>query len=119
MRPGGRRKRVLLVEADAALARVLTRDLGRQYSVAAVPRISAALRLFAGGERFDVVCCARRVGDGTAGSLFDVLHRRWPRVRRIVYVDGGSVRGRVRLLADAIVDASASLAALRDALDGA
>jgi DNA-binding NtrC family response regulator len=113
-----RSRRILLVEADDALALVITRLLDRHHTVVPVTSVAAALRLLEGPRRYDVVLSARRIGAETAGQLFDVVRRRWPDMRRIVYAEGARVIGRGKRLADNIVDASASFADLIAAIDG-
>lgn len=112
------RLRILLVEADARLAGVVARELGRRHRVAVVATIASAIEVMLERKKVDVVIAAYRVDDGTAGKLFAMLLRRWPRVRRIVYGDPRRMRSPATARADAVVDASANFDELIRAVDG-
>ncbi len=99
--------RILLVEADEQLADVVARHVGRRHRVVVVPSIARALALVRQRQPIDVVVANYYVGDGTAGKLFALLRRRWPRVRRIVYGDLRRMRSPATSAADAVVDAAA------------
>jgi DNA-binding NtrC family response regulator len=113
-RPGQRR--VLLVEALAPLARVLTRQLAERYEVVNAASVSQAVAVLHAGKRVDFVVSSYQLGSETAGKLFAIVRRRWPNVRRVLYADEQGLRRPARALAHIVVDTGAPLEALVDTL---
>jgi DNA-binding NtrC family response regulator len=108
-------RRVLLVESDEAMARVLERELSRAHRVLTVSTIARALALLDHHTRVDVVVAAYRLKDGTASKLFDVVARRWRQVRRVLLKDAAGALPR-RTQADSVVDTSANFEDLLNAI---
>jgi DNA-binding NtrC family response regulator len=84
-----RRRRILLVEHDPLMAKIVARELERHHRVFVVPGISAAMRKLtvAGGPVFDVVITAYRLRGETGIKLLSMVARRWPYIRRLLYAD--------------------------------
>lgn len=80
------RRIVVLVESDAALSRILTRELSAR-SVIAVTGVAEALRALEREAGAAVVLSSYKLKDGTARKLFVVAKRRWPRLLRILYAE--------------------------------
>ena len=95
-------RRVLLVEPDRALGRILERVLSRQHKVTVSTSAEAALRVL-GGSPADVVVTAYRLHGATARQLLTHLRHGWPRPRVVVYAAEADLRAPVRALADAVV----------------
>jgi CheY-like chemotaxis protein len=108
-------RRILLVESDEAMARVLERELSRAHRVTTVATIARALALLDHHARFDVVVAAYRLRDGTASKLFDVVARRWRPIRRVLLKEGAAAPAR-RVLADSVVDTGANFEDLLNAI---
>jgi DNA-binding NtrC family response regulator len=109
-------RRVLLVESEEPMARVLERELSRVHSVIRVPTVARALALLDQGTRVNVVVAAYHLRDGTATRLFEVVARRWHNVRRVLLRDqrtGGPAR---RAMADVVIDHASNFADLLDAI---
>ena len=84
-----RRRRILLVEHDPLMAKIVARELERHHRVFVVSSISAALRklTIAGAPVFDVVLSAYRLRGETGLKLHEIVARRWPYLRRLLYAD--------------------------------
>ena len=108
-------RRLLLVESDPTMAKVLERELARVHRVLTVPTVSRALALLDGGRPIDVVVAAYRLRDGTAVRLFDVVARRWKHIRRVLLREEVTPPGR-RLHADAVVQTESSFEDLLNAV---
>jgi len=110
------RRRILLVEPDPDLARVLERELERTQTVVVVPTLARALAVLEAGTRLHVVLSANRLRDKTAAALFWLVRRRWSYLRRVVYAPAGRVRRPTRELAHAVVATEAPFEELLDAI---
>jgi len=62
-------RRVLVVDDDDMLRRILARTLRRTYGVIEVGNAESALEMLAGGQSFDVILCDLNL-DGMSGSQF-------------------------------------------------
>src|ERR1700748_3925557 len=83
-------RRVLLVEADRPLARVIPRALSPRYLVTPQPSAEGALHLLERGLDVHVVLSAYRLSHGTTARwLLSAVRRRWPRLRLPVSAPGG------------------------------
>jgi DNA-binding NtrC family response regulator len=109
-------RRILLVESDPAMAKVLERELGRVHRVLTVPTVSRALALLDQGRPVDVVVAAYRLRDGTAARLFDVVSRRWRHVRRVVLREADAPPPGRRLHVDSVVQTWSSFEDLLNAV---
>lgn len=102
------RRRVLLVDDDAAVLAALGRML-RAHEVTAVPSVEAARAVLATGARFDVAFCDVMMPDEPGTALWTSLRDRWPEaVARFAFISGGVFEPAVR---DAIDRSGAPLLA--------
>jgi DNA-binding NtrC family response regulator len=110
------RLRVLLVEPDPALQRVVGRELGRYHTVLEAPSIARAIDLLTRDDRIQVLVSAYALDGATAAKLFGIAARRWPRVRRILYTDRAPLRAPMQRLAQGVVDPAAPFEELLNAI---
>ncbi len=92
-------RRVLLVESDRALARVIARALERRHRVTVVESVSAAVKALAGrgSSAVDVVVANYELGRRASGaSLSRTVGARWPGIKRVVYASGEVPRENLR-----------------------
>jgi DNA-binding NtrC family response regulator len=97
-RPG----RVLVVDDEPAIGRVLRVLLSREHHVVAETSASAALDRIANGERFDAILCDVSMPDASGPDLLDAIRLSAPElVERVVFMSGGitSVPLRMRVAA--------------------
>jgi two-component system NtrC family sensor kinase len=88
------RTRVLVVDDDALVGRLLERFLKRHYDVTVVTSAAAALARIEAGERYDLILCDRIMPGMTGEALYDVLLGTAPeQVERMVFLSGGVVEG--------------------------
>ncbi len=82
--------RVLIIDDDLLLRKVLSRWLQRDYSCECVASVEEALALFARDQRFDVIVCDRRMP--TAKKVRDLV-REAPQNQqnRVILASGGPV----------------------------
>jgi DNA-binding NtrC family response regulator len=88
----GRRKRprqVLLVEADAFVAKLLGRELERRYRVISVGSMTAALQCLRSSSRQRIIAVVTNhsLGYGRREGAILLAHvaKRWPAIGRIIY----------------------------------
>jgi two-component system cell cycle sensor histidine kinase/response regulator CckA len=123
-----RRSRILIVDDEPTIARVLARLLGKGHEVVVATSGSEALDVLAKGESFDVILCDLLM-PGVAGmDVYDVLAAKDAGIeKRIIFMSGGAFTpravdfvGRVpnRFL-DKPIDTAALFAAIRGVLDEA
>jgi len=102
--PQSRGLRVLLVESDRPLGRVISRALERRHSVTTLSSVEGALHAVQRGQQFDVVVAAYRLREGTTSRrLLSSMRWRWPRPRLVLYAADADLRADVRALADVVV----------------
>jgi len=92
--PNGRpatRGRVLVVDDELALSRVLQRALKREHDVFVADRASEALGLLEEGQTFDLVLCDVLMPDMNGPQLYAAVEARWPALlKRLVFMTGGA-----------------------------
>ncbi len=71
-------RKVLVIDDDALIARLLKRGLGREHNVSVVHRGALALELLAAGETFDVIFCDLMMPEMNGMELHAEIERRWP-----------------------------------------
>ena len=87
----GARGRVLVVDDELALSRVLQRALKRDHDVFLVERASQALELLEQGQTFDLILCDVVMPDMNGPQLYATVEARWPMlVNRLVFMTGGA-----------------------------
>ena len=115
--PRTRGLRVLLVESDRPLGRVITRALERRHSVTTFSSVEGALHAVGRGLSVDVVVAAYRLREGTTSRrLLSTMRWRWPRPRLVLYAADADLRADVRALADVVVHTQADFDALLKAV---
>jgi CheY-like chemotaxis protein len=88
--PTERRAKILVIEDEAALGRVLVRLL-RPHQVTTVTRARAGLKQIAGGAAFDVILCDLMMPEMTGMDFFAELGRTHPDLApRVVFMSGGA-----------------------------
>jgi CheY-like chemotaxis protein len=112
----GRRRLVLLVESEPALAQVLRRALTGRRTVVVVSTIAEAIEKLEPAKRFDAIVTSARLFDGSALRLLRMAKRRCPDVRRILYVEPTTARPTLTAAADCVVLTSAPIEELRAAV---
>ncbi|MCC6555893.1 MAG: response regulator [Polyangiaceae bacterium] len=76
------RVRVLVVEDEAPLARMLAQQLGRVHDIQIAENADAALRLLAQGERFEAVLCDIRMPGMSGDALYGRIRELDPALAR-------------------------------------
>jgi CheY-like chemotaxis protein len=98
VRPG----RVLVVDDDEALARVLVRALSASHEVSYVTSARTAIERLLGGATYDVVLCDVQMPDMDGLAMHAELARRAPDVaQRIIFMTGDREHPRTRAFLDA------------------
>jgi PAS domain S-box-containing protein len=88
----GARAKVLVIDDEPLVLRVVTRILERDHEVTAVESATAALEVLARRDDFDVLLCDVMMPVMTGIELYRRLEVEHPRLaRRIVFLSGGAV----------------------------
>ncbi len=86
-----RRARLLVIDDDEQVLRILTRYLGSRYDVVAAGKARDALRRILDGERFDLVLCDLMMPDMTGMEFYDALSPLDPEAARaMIFLTGGA-----------------------------
>ena len=87
----GRRGRILVVDDEAMVVKIVKRVLAKEHDVVAVVSAKEALALFARGEKFDLVLCDLMMPDMTGMELHAETSRVDPdQAKRMVFMTGGA-----------------------------
>jgi CheY-like chemotaxis protein len=87
----GAKRRVLVIEDEAPLRRILTRTLARVLDVVAVASAEEALHLVDEGQSFDVIFCDLNLTGMSGKSFYDrLLPRSLDLASRVVIMSGAS-----------------------------
>lgn len=110
------RGRVLIIEDDVAVCRVLVRLLRRQHEVCVATDGVAALALFAGGERFDAIVSDIDMPNMSGAELRRALMGLAPgQVDRIIYLTGNaSSRLAAQVQTNLVLDKAEHIGQLRE-----
>jgi two-component system, cell cycle sensor histidine kinase and response regulator CckA len=116
--PPRRRGRVLVIDDEVAVAKVVLRMLSREHEVVTENRGADALARLHAGERFDVILCDLIMPDLTGMDLYEALLRDFPDdAARMVFLSGGAFTPRSRAFLDTVpnqrLEKPFDLAALR------
>jgi CheY-like chemotaxis protein/anti-sigma regulatory factor (Ser/Thr protein kinase) len=85
-----RRARVLLVDDEPSMARVLA-ELLSQHDVTIAHSGREAIARLAGNAAFDAIVCDLQMDDGTGADVYEYLSRRAPDLaRRMIFTTGGA-----------------------------
>ncbi len=86
-----RRGRVLVIDDEPRITRILARALGARHEVVAVNHAGDALTRLDAGERFDVILCDLMMPDITGSEVHAHLARTQPaRLGDLVFLTGGA-----------------------------
>jgi PAS domain S-box-containing protein len=92
-----RRGRILVVDDEPLVAKVVSRSLAADHEVIGLERSAEALALVRGGERFDVILCDLMMPEMTGMELYTELGKLAPEQRdQVVFVTGGAFTPRAR-----------------------
>jgi signal transduction histidine kinase len=101
-----RRARVLVVDDEIAIGRVLMRSLSRFHDVAMLTSGTEALARIASGERFDVILSDLMMPEVTGMEIYEELSRIAPdQAKRMVFLTGGAFTERARAFLDGVPNA--------------
>jgi signal transduction histidine kinase/ActR/RegA family two-component response regulator len=88
---GGERLRLLVVDDDPMVAKVVARMLGAEHEVATTGAAEEALRWIEAGERYDAIFCDVMMPQLSGPELHQRLAARQPDLaRRVVFITGGA-----------------------------
>lgn len=97
--------RVLIVDDEAAIARILHRVLKKHFEVVVRHDGRAALELIESGERFDAILCDMLMPGLSGMDFFDWLTEHTPdQARRLLFTTGGAFSDRARSYQDKMPD---------------
>lgn len=89
MLPNAAIPRILVVDDEPVLGRLISHMLSPEYEVVSVHSVDAALERLAGDRPFDAVLCDWWLRDQPGRVVLDHVQRRWPRLgSRFVFVSG-------------------------------
>jgi PAS domain S-box-containing protein len=94
---GGRRGRILIVDDEEMIIRILTRILGTEHDVVATVDARKALALCAGGEKFDLILCDLMMPVMTGMDLHSEISLLSPeQAKAMIFVTGGAFTEKTR-----------------------
>ena len=95
------RVRILIIDDEPMLVKVVRRMLERDHDVDAVTEVSVALERITAGERFDVILCDLMMPHLTGMDFHQELARIAPeQVPRVVFMTGGTFTSETRAFLD-------------------
>jgi PAS domain S-box-containing protein len=101
--PPPRRGRVLVIDDEPMMAKVLHRTLATDHDVVAVLAAKDALAMIAAGQRFTVILCDLMMPHVTGMDLYAELLRSAPeQAKRIIFLTGGAFTSRMRAFLDEV-----------------
>ncbi len=101
VQPARRRARVLVVDDEVLVTRVVRRTLAAEHDVTTLQSAQEALDLIEVGERFDVILCDVMMPQLTGMDLFETLTEKVPeQAAKMVFATGGAFTPRTREFLD-------------------
>ncbi len=101
--PSKRRGRVLVVDDEPTLGRVISRVLSREHEVTVVTRALAALEMIAQGRDFDVILCDLMMPEVTGMDFHRRLQEQHsPLADRFIFMTGGAFTPAAREFLDRV-----------------
>ena len=98
-----RRGRILVVDDEPLVAKVVSRTLDTQHEVIGLERSAEALALVLGGERFDVILCDLMMPELSGIEFYEALRAQVPQQASVVvFLTGGAFTPRARRFLDEI-----------------
>jgi PAS domain S-box-containing protein len=93
--PGGSRARILVIDDDPTVLRVLRRMLGASHDVVTSRRAEGALRLIREQPEFDVIVCDVIMPEMDGVAFYREVSSTWPDLaQRIIFLSGGALAER-------------------------
>jgi CheY-like chemotaxis protein len=91
------RGRVLVIDDEPLIGRVIQNVLNREHEVVVVERAGDALARLQDGERFDAILCDLVMPDVSGPEFYAAVAERWPDlVERLVFMSGGAFTSATR-----------------------
>lgn len=101
--PVMRRRRLLIIDDEPALLRVLAISLGGEHDVVVADGCEAALRILDGDRRFDAVLCDLMMPLGDGMNFFERLgHVEADLQAKVIFMTGGAFTARARAFLDSV-----------------
>jgi signal transduction histidine kinase len=98
-----RRARVLVVDDEVAIGRVLERTLGRYHDVVTLTSGKEALARIASGERFDAIISDLMMPEVTGMEIYERLSRiAVDQAKRMIFITGGAFTEQTRAFLDSV-----------------
>jgi len=98
-----RRGRILVVDDEPLVAKVVSRSLDKQHEVIGLDRSAEALALVLGGERFDVILCDLMMPEMSGIDFYQALCAHVPQQASVVvFMTGGAFTPRARRFLDEV-----------------
>jgi signal transduction histidine kinase len=95
------RGRILVIDDEPMIGRVITQILSRGHDVVFVQGAQAALEVLEHDTRFDVVLCDLAMPGMSGSEVVEILGARWPALAaRTILMTGGAIIERARKLLD-------------------
>jgi len=92
-----RRGRILVVDDEVMLVKIVTRILSREHDVVSTLSAKEALAMCAGGEKFDLILCDLMMPEMTGMDLFGELSVVAPEMaNRMIFLTGGAFTAKAR-----------------------
>ncbi len=99
--PARRRGKILVVDDEPMIAKVVRRTLSAEHEVVGVGSADEALKRIGAGERFDVILCDLMMPQMTGMDLHAELSRVAPeQAERMIFLTGGAFTPRARAFLD-------------------
>ena len=107
--PPQRRARVLVIDDEESVGRVVTRVLGIQHDVVAESDAQLALNRVRAGEQFDIVFCDLMMPNVSGIDVYNTLRDTEPELaKRIVFLTGGSFTPRTTQFLESVANPTVS-----------
>jgi CheY-like chemotaxis protein len=85
------RARILVIDDEVAIGRVVVSALSGEHDVVVVNRAADALARFQAGERFDLVLCDVLMPVISGPEVYATIEQRWPDILpHLVFMTGGA-----------------------------
>jgi signal transduction histidine kinase len=98
-----RRARVLVVDDEVTIGRVLERTLGRYHDVVTLTSGKEALARIASGERFDAIISDLMMPEVTGMEIYERLSRMAvDQAKRMIFITGGAFTEQTRAFLDSV-----------------
>jgi PAS domain S-box-containing protein len=92
-----RRGRILLIDDEASILKVIHRTFADEHEIVARTKAIEALELLLGNEEFDVILCDLMMPDLTGKDLYEELSKIKPHItEKIIFLSGGAFTPRAR-----------------------